>query len=366
MAEKREQQLFPPGKKVWKLWLQVKFLGSVGTSWAGRPFCGGTFCLAGIFSWSKFSRRWDRPLQRWAEKREQQLFPPGKKVWKLWLQVKFLGSVGTSWAGRPFCGGTFCLAGIFSWSKFSRRWDRPLQRWAEKREQQLFPPGKKVWKLWLQVQFVGQSGHFLGRKCFLWWHLLSGRNLHLELSFQEVGPVIAAQGRKKGTAALSTRKKSLEALASGVVFAAWAILRQEDFSVVAPFVWQESSAGVNFPGGGTGHCSAGLKKGNSSSFHQEKKSGSFGFRCSFWLGSLGTSWAARVFCGGTFCLAGIFIYIKFARMSDGRLQGLTFSGADLSHLDLCCINFKVANLSHCNLARASLCCASLERADLLS
>lgn len=45
-------------------------------------------------------------------------------------------------------------------------------------------------------------------------------------------------------------------------------------------------------------------------------------------------------------------------------QGLNFSGADLSRLDLRYINFKMANLSRCNLAHANLCCANLERADL--
>ncbi|KAM8764770.1 BTB/POZ domain-containing protein KCTD9 isoform 1-T1 [Rhynchonycteris naso] len=50
--------------------------------------------------------------------------------------------------------------------------------------------------------------------------------------------------------------------------------------------------------------------------------------------------------------------------SELRCQGLNFSGADLSRLDLRYINFKMANLSHCNLAHANLCCANLERADL--
>lgn len=45
-------------------------------------------------------------------------------------------------------------------------------------------------------------------------------------------------------------------------------------------------------------------------------------------------------------------------------QGLNFSGADLSRLDLRYINFKMANLSRCNLTHANLCCSNLERADL--
>ncbi|XP_029459964.1 BTB/POZ domain-containing protein KCTD9 isoform X4 [Rhinatrema bivittatum] len=50
--------------------------------------------------------------------------------------------------------------------------------------------------------------------------------------------------------------------------------------------------------------------------------------------------------------------------SELRCQGLNFSGADLSRLDLRYINFKMANLSRCNLVYANLCCANLERADL--
>ncbi|XP_056427120.1 BTB/POZ domain-containing protein KCTD9 [Hyla sarda] len=50
--------------------------------------------------------------------------------------------------------------------------------------------------------------------------------------------------------------------------------------------------------------------------------------------------------------------------SELRCQGLNFSGADLSRLDLRYINFKMANLSGCNLTQANLCGACLERADL--
>uniref|UniRef100_A0AAR2KWE4 KHA domain-containing protein n=1 Tax=Pygocentrus nattereri TaxID=42514 RepID=A0AAR2KWE4_PYGNA len=50
--------------------------------------------------------------------------------------------------------------------------------------------------------------------------------------------------------------------------------------------------------------------------------------------------------------------------SELRCQGLNFSGADLSRLDLRYINFKMANLSRCNLSQANLCCSNLERADL--
>uniref|UniRef100_A0A8C4Z9N5 BTB/POZ domain-containing protein KCTD9 n=1 Tax=Gadus morhua TaxID=8049 RepID=A0A8C4Z9N5_GADMO len=50
--------------------------------------------------------------------------------------------------------------------------------------------------------------------------------------------------------------------------------------------------------------------------------------------------------------------------SELRCQGLNFSGADLSRLDLRYINFKMANLSRCNLTQANLCCSNLERADL--
>ncbi|CAL8405616.1 unnamed protein product [Arctogadus glacialis] len=52
--------------------------------------------------------------------------------------------------------------------------------------------------------------------------------------------------------------------------------------------------------------------------------------------------------------------------SELRCQGLNFSGADLSRLDLRCINFKMANLSGANLAHANLSGANLDRADLSS
>uniref|UniRef100_A0A4W4H8T9 BTB/POZ domain-containing protein KCTD9 n=1 Tax=Electrophorus electricus TaxID=8005 RepID=A0A4W4H8T9_ELEEL len=52
--------------------------------------------------------------------------------------------------------------------------------------------------------------------------------------------------------------------------------------------------------------------------------------------------------------------------SELRCQGLSFSGADLSRLDLRYINFKMANLSRCNLTHANLCGTNLERADLSS
>lgn len=52
--------------------------------------------------------------------------------------------------------------------------------------------------------------------------------------------------------------------------------------------------------------------------------------------------------------------------SELRCQGLNFSGADLSRLDLRYINFKMANLSAANLAHANLSGANLDRADLSS
>ncbi|XP_031658950.1 BTB/POZ domain-containing protein KCTD9 isoform X4 [Oncorhynchus kisutch] len=52
--------------------------------------------------------------------------------------------------------------------------------------------------------------------------------------------------------------------------------------------------------------------------------------------------------------------------SELRCQGLNFSGADLSRLDLRYINFKMANLRAVNLTHANLSGANLERADLSS
>ncbi|XP_039882720.1 BTB/POZ domain-containing protein KCTD9-like isoform X1 [Simochromis diagramma] len=50
--------------------------------------------------------------------------------------------------------------------------------------------------------------------------------------------------------------------------------------------------------------------------------------------------------------------------SELRCQGLNFTGADLSRLDLRYINFKMANLRGANLTHANLSGANLERADL--
>ncbi|XP_026154113.1 BTB/POZ domain-containing protein KCTD9b [Mastacembelus armatus] len=50
--------------------------------------------------------------------------------------------------------------------------------------------------------------------------------------------------------------------------------------------------------------------------------------------------------------------------SELRCQGLNFTGADLSRLDLRYINFKMANLRGTNLIHANLSGANLERADL--
>lgn len=47
-----------------------------------------------------------------------------------------------------------------------------------------------------------------------------------------------------------------------------------------------------------------------------------------------------------------------------RFQGMNFSGADLSQLDLRYINFKLANLSGCDLTKANLNSCSFERANL--
>ena len=45
-------------------------------------------------------------------------------------------------------------------------------------------------------------------------------------------------------------------------------------------------------------------------------------------------------------------------------QGIDFTGADLSRLDLRYVNFKLSCLKGCNLSQANLYCCSLERADL--
>uniref|UniRef100_H2YXM1 KHA domain-containing protein n=1 Tax=Ciona savignyi TaxID=51511 RepID=H2YXM1_CIOSA len=62
------------------------------------------------------------------------------------------------------------------------------------------------------------------------------------------------------------------------------------------------------------------------------------------------------------------IVIKALLSSPGkcelRFQGVNFSGADLSLLDLRYVNFKLATLTNCNLTQANLYCCSLERTNL--
>ncbi|XP_051630954.1 uncharacterized protein LOC127464607 isoform X32 [Manacus candei] len=152
-----------------------------------------------------------------------------------------------------------------------------------------------------------------------------------------------------------------------------AVHGQQELSVLAPFVWEESSSIFN-SGTWTGIFSAGLLQANNSPFSQARKclpSGSQvqlvgqpgqsmgsksslcwhllsgrnprlysilglglaisvqdsckrttalsprqesaypqGLRCSWWA-SQGSPWAARALCAGTFCLGGILVYIQF-------------------------------------------------------
>jgi len=60
----------------------------------------------------------------------------------------------------------------------------------------------------------------------------------------------------------------------------------------------------------------------------------------------------------------IQVLLRSSPTTELRFQGVDLTGADLSKLDLRCINFKYALLSGCNLKGANLSWCNLERADL--
>ncbi|XP_051630972.1 uncharacterized protein LOC127464607 isoform X45 [Manacus candei] len=115
-------------------------------------------------------------------------------------------SQGSPWAARALCAGTFCLGGILLCIQF---WDLDWQFQCRTpaSEQQPFLPGKKV----LTLRVSGAVG----------------------------GPARAVHG-------------------------------QQELSVLAPFVWEESSSVFN-SGTWTGNFSAGLLQANNSPFSQARK-----------------------------------------------------------------------------------------------
>ncbi|XP_051648867.1 uncharacterized protein LOC127473374 isoform X2 [Manacus candei] len=107
----------------------------------------------------------------------------------------------------------------------------------------------------------------MGSKSFLWWHLLSWWNPP-PYSILGVGLAIAAQDPSRELQPFSPRKKVLTFGVSGAVGGpARAVHGQQELSVLAPFVWEESSSVFNSETW-TGNFSAGLLQANNSPFSQ--------------------------------------------------------------------------------------------------
>ncbi|XP_051629887.1 uncharacterized protein LOC127463894 isoform X2 [Manacus candei] len=215
---------------------------SQGSPWAARALCAGTFCLGGILLCIQF---WDLDWQFQCRTpaSEQQPFLPGavggpawtlagqqelcvvqplvweesSSVWnfgswtahfgsRIAARCSWWASQGSPWAARALCAGTFCLGGILVCIQF---WDLDWQFQCRTpaSEQQPFLPGKKV----LTLRVSGAVG----------------------------GPARAVHG-------------------------------QQELSVLAPFVWEESSSVFN-SGTWTGNFSAGLLQANNSPFSQARK-----------------------------------------------------------------------------------------------
>ncbi|XP_051629886.1 uncharacterized protein LOC127463894 isoform X1 [Manacus candei] len=215
---------------------------SQGSPWAARALCAGTFCLGGILLCIQF---WDLDWQFQCRTpaSEQQPFLPGavggpawtlagqqelcvvqplvweesSSVWnfgswtahfgsRIAARCSWWASQGSPWAARALCAGTFCLGGILVCIQF---WDLDwhFQCRTPASEQQPFLPGKKV----LTLRVSGAVG----------------------------GPARAVHG-------------------------------QQELSVLAPFVWEESSSVFN-SGTWTGNFSAGLLQANNSPFSQARK-----------------------------------------------------------------------------------------------
>ncbi|XP_051628917.1 uncharacterized protein LOC127463486 isoform X4 [Manacus candei] len=232
-------------------------------------------------------------------KRTTALSPRQESAYPQGLRCSWWASQGSPWAARALCAGTFGLGGILVCIQF---WDLDWQFQCRTpaSEQQPFLPGKKV----LTLRVSGAVG----------------------------GPARAVHG-------------------------------QQELSVLAPLVWEESSSVFN-SGTWTGNFSAGLLQANNSPFSQARKclpSGSqvqlvgqpgqsmgsksslcwhlwsgrnprlysilglglaisvqdsckrttaLSPRCSWWAG-LDTRWAARALCAVTFSLGGIFVRMEF-------------------------------------------------------
>ncbi|XP_051648866.1 uncharacterized protein LOC127473374 isoform X1 [Manacus candei] len=242
---KRTTALSPRQESAYPQGFRCSWWASLGTPWAARAFCGGTFYLGGILLRIQFWES-DWRLQRRTPARELQPFSPRKKV----LTFGVSGAVGGP--ARAVHGqqelsvvAPFILVESSSvFNSGSRTGD--CSAGLLHVNYSPFPQEKRSLPLGSQVQLVGQPGQSMGSKSSLCWHLLSGRNPRL-YSILGLGLAISVQDSCKRTTALSPRQESA------------------------------------YPQG---------------------------LRCSWWA-SQGSPWAARALCAGTFCLGGILVCIQF-------------------------------------------------------
>ncbi|XP_051630963.1 uncharacterized protein LOC127464607 isoform X40 [Manacus candei] len=178
-------------------------------------------------------------------KRTTALSPRQESAYPQGLRCSCWASQGSPWAARALCGGTFYLGGILLCIQFWES-DWRLQRRTSARELQPFSPRKKV----LTFGVSGAVG----------------------------GP-------------------------------AWTLAGQQELSVLAPLVWEESSS-VCHVETWTGSFRTGLKKTTTAIIPRKQTVEPLAFRCSWWA-SQGSPWAARALCAGTFCLGGILVCIQF-------------------------------------------------------
>ncbi|XP_051630934.1 uncharacterized protein LOC127464607 isoform X14 [Manacus candei] len=335
---------------------------SQGSPWAARALCAGTFCLGGILLCIQF---WDLDWQFQCRTpaSEQQPFLPGAvggpaRAVHGQQELSVLAPFVWEESSSVFNSGTW--TGNFSAGLLQAN-NSPFSQ-----ARKCLPSGS-------QVQLVGQPGQSMGSKSSLCWHLLSGRNprlysilgLGLAFSVQDSckrttalsprqesaypqglrcscwasqGSPWAARALCGGTFYLggillciqfwesdwrlqrrtsarelqpfSPRKKVLTFGVSGAVGGpAWTLAGQQELSVLAPLVWEESSS-VCHVETWTGSFRTGLKKTTTAIIPRKQTVEPLAFRCSWWA-SQGSPWAARALCAGTFCLGGILVCIQF-------------------------------------------------------
>ncbi|XP_051630928.1 uncharacterized protein LOC127464607 isoform X9 [Manacus candei] len=382
---------------------------SQGSPWAARALCAGTFCLGGILLCIQF---WDLDWQFQCRTpaSEQQPFLPGASggpAWALLKQQELSGVLPFVWeesssvfnfgswtapfgsrspAGshQPFSPGGKALTFLVSGAVGGPAWTLTGQ-------QELCVVQPLVWEesssVWNFGSWTAHFGSRIAARCSWWasqgspWaaralcagtFCLGGILVYIQFwdldwHFQCRTPASEQQPFLPG-------KKVLTLRVSGAVGGpARAVHGQQELSVLAPFVWEESSSIFN-SGTWTGIFSAGLLQANNSPFSQARKclpSGSQvqlvgqpgqsmgsksslcwhllsgrnprlysilglglaisvqdsckrttalsprqesaypqGLRCSWWA-SLGTPWAATSLCPSTFCLATICIRMQF-------------------------------------------------------